>query len=314
MKTSQHSGPISSAETAAGGQRELQEGRVTANGLDFAYLATGSGPLALCLHGFPESPYTYRHLMPALAGAGFRVVAPFMRGFAPTAIPADDSYTISDLINDANGLHEALEGDDNAVIIANDWGACAGWGAAAQAPERWRKVVIANIPPLQVLGQVLFSPRQIHSASHFWFFQMAIADAVVAAQDFAFLDHLWATWSPGYDASADLIQVKECLRDPANLAAALGYYRAMFDPSRFGSEEWTAEQGAAWGSIPSQPTLYLHGTNGPISLDDANLAQIGGLLAKGSDAAWVEGAGHFLLVEKPADVNNRIRRFLEAEV
>jgi pimeloyl-ACP methyl ester carboxylesterase len=68
---------------------DLQEGHVTANGLDFAYLGSGSGPLALCLHGFPDSPYTYRHVMPALARAGFRAVAPFMRGFALTAIPAD---------------------------------------------------------------------------------------------------------------------------------------------------------------------------------------------------------------------------------
>ena len=108
--------------------------------------------------------------------------------------------------------------------------------------------------------------------------------------------------------------MKDCLRESANLAAALGYYRAMFDPARFGSEEWSAEQGAAWGSIPSQPTLYLHGTNGPVMLDDANLAQIGALLAKGSDATWVDGAGHFVLVERPAEVNRRILRFLEAAV
>lgn len=143
---------------------------------------------------------------------------------------------------------------------------------------------------------------------------MAIADAIVAAEDLAFLDYLWSAWSPGYDATAELSSVKNCLRDPANLAAVLGYSRAMFDPAGFGSEEWTAEQGAAWGSIPSQPTLYLHGTDGPIVLDDANLAQIGALLAKGSEASWVDGAGHFLVVEKPTEVNQRILRFLETEV
>jgi pimeloyl-ACP methyl ester carboxylesterase len=294
---------------------DLREARVTANALDFAYLETGSGPLALCLHGFPDSPHTYRHLMPALAGAGYRAVAPFMRGYAPTAIPANGSYTTADLVADANGLHEALGGGDDAVLIAHDWGVAAGWGAPVHAPQRWRKVVVLNIPPFPVFGQVAFTMEQIKRSFYFWFFQMAISDAIVAADDLAFLDYLWSTWSPGYDASEDLAKAKACLRDPANLAAAMGYYRAMFNPARFGTEEWAAEQAAAWGPIPSQPTLYLHGTqDGCVAIDDAALAEVGGLLAKGSEVGWVQGAGHFLLVEKPGEANDRILRFLETEV
>lgn len=294
---------------------DLREGRVTANALEFAYLETGEGPLALCLHGFPDSPHSYRHLMPALAGAGYRAVAPFMRGYAPTAIPANGSYTTTDLVADANGLHEALSGDEDAVLIAHDWGVAAGWGAPVHAPQRWRKVVILNIPPFPVFGQVAFTMEQIKRSYYFWFFQMAISDAIVAADDLAFLDYLWSTWSPGYDASDDLAKAKACLRDPANLAAALGYYRAMFNPARLGTDEWAAEQAAAWGSIPSQPTLYLHGTqDGCVAIDDAALADVAGLLAKGSEVAWVQGAGHFLLVEKPGEANDRILRFLETEV
>ena len=70
----------------------ITEGRVTANDVEFAYLEAGSGPLALCLHGFPDSAWTWRHLLPALADAGFRAVAPFLRGYAPTAVPADGRY------------------------------------------------------------------------------------------------------------------------------------------------------------------------------------------------------------------------------
>ncbi|HXR34420.1 MAG TPA: alpha/beta fold hydrolase, partial [Candidatus Binataceae bacterium] len=71
---------------------DFQTGNVNANGVDFHYLEAGSGPLVLCLHGFPDNAHTYRYLLPALADAGFRGVAPFMRGYAPTGRPADERY------------------------------------------------------------------------------------------------------------------------------------------------------------------------------------------------------------------------------
>jgi pimeloyl-ACP methyl ester carboxylesterase len=294
---------------------ELREGSVNANGIEFAYRESGSGPLALCLHGFPDSPYTYRHLLPALADAGYRAVAPFMRGYAPTAVPADGIFNTTVLRDDANALHEALGGDGEAVIIAHDWGVAGGWGAPVQAPDRWCKVVIANIPPAQVFGELLFAPEQIYRVCHFWFFQLALADAIVSAGDFALIDHIWAMWSPEYDAREDLARAKGCIREPANLTAALGYYRSTFSATRMGSEEWSEEQGAAWGAIPSQPTLYLHGTrDGMMPLSDDTLAQIGALLPKGSETAWISDAGHFLIVEQPGQVNSRVIQFLEAEV
>jgi pimeloyl-ACP methyl ester carboxylesterase len=73
---------------------DLQEGRITVNDVELAYLGTGpeDGPLALCLHGFPDTAWTWRFLVPELAEAGFRVVAPFLRGYAPSAVPADGRY------------------------------------------------------------------------------------------------------------------------------------------------------------------------------------------------------------------------------
>jgi pimeloyl-ACP methyl ester carboxylesterase len=117
----------------------ITEGRTTANGLEFAYLEAGAGPLALCLHGFPDSAWTWRHLLPALADAGFHAVAPFLRGYAPTAVPADGRYQTAVLALDAIGLHAALGGDDRAVLIGHDWGAIATYVAANHEPERWRR-------------------------------------------------------------------------------------------------------------------------------------------------------------------------------
>src|SRR5215207_8889817 len=110
----------------------LSEGTVEANGLAFGYLAAGDedAPLALCLHGFPDTAHTWRHLLPRLAEAGYRAVAPFMRGYAPSAVPADGRYQGGVLAQDALGLHEELGGAGDAVIIGHDWGALAAHAAA----------------------------------------------------------------------------------------------------------------------------------------------------------------------------------------
>src|SRR5947208_7079442 len=116
---------------------------VTVNGVELAYLEDGpaDGPLALCLHGFPDSAHTFRFLLPTLAGAGFHTVAPFMRGYAPSAVPADGAYDPGALAADVNALHEALGGDERAVLIGHDWGAITTYAASALAPDRWRRLV-----------------------------------------------------------------------------------------------------------------------------------------------------------------------------
>src|SRR5258708_26879085 len=123
---------------------------VQANDLDFGILEApggGSGPLALCLHGFPDSARTWRYLLPALADAGFHAVAPFMRGYAPSRIPADGAYHIGALAADATALHEMLGGDSDAVLIGHDWGAETAYAAGAAAPDRWRRLVTLAVPP-----------------------------------------------------------------------------------------------------------------------------------------------------------------------
>lgn len=293
---------------------EFTTGVVQANGLRFHYLEIGEGPLALCLHGFPDSPWTYRHLLPELAKAGYRAVAPFMRGYAPTEVPADGRYHTSSLAADVVALHGALGGDAHAVLIAHDWGSVAAYGGAALEPARWRRCVIMNVPPLAVFGQLAFRYDQIKRSFYFWFFQMHVSNTVVPADDLAFIDGLWADWSPGYDAKEELPRVKACLRNPANLQAALGYYRALFDPVRFGSPEEMKEQGAVWGRPLPQPTLYLHGAqDGCIALDVEAAKEVPAFLGPGSKVERIEGVGHFMLVERPAEVNGRILQFLSRQ-
>jgi pimeloyl-ACP methyl ester carboxylesterase len=292
-------------------ERALNEGHVEVGELRFAYLECGSGPLALCLHGFPDSAWTFRHLLPALAEAGYRAVAPWMRGYAPTSLAPDGNYQTGALVADACGLHQALGGDDGAVVIGHDWGAFAARGAAAFAPERWRRVVILALPPMPAIAQGLFAYDQLRRSWYTFLFQQPIADEAVRLNDLEFIDRLWADWSPGYDATEDVRHAKEALRDPANLAAALGYYRTAFDPTRR-SDALEAQEAAVATPHPL-PELYLHGADdGAMGVELARSSEPF-LAAPGSRLEIIEHSGHFLHLEQPGTVHRLVLEFPQAE-
>lgn len=283
---------------------------IAAGGMRFGYLDAGSGPLALCLHGFPDSAYTWRHLLPALADAGYHAVAPFMRGYAPSDVPEDGAYQAGALAADAVALHEAFGGDGDAVLVGHDWGATAVYAALAHAPERWRRAVTLAVPPVAAMISGFFDYPQLKRSFYIFLFQTPLAEAAVAGGDMSFLDGLWADWSPGYEASPDLAYVKDCLREPPNLAAAIGYYRAMLDPSRH-VPAYAAQEAAA-RRVGERPILYLHGeADGCL---DVNLSRdVARHLPPGSRADVVSGAGHFLHLERPAEVNGLITRWLDSK-
>ena len=103
---------------------EALQTTVQANGLTFHCLEMGEGPLALCLHGFPDHARSFRHQLPALADAGYRAVAPYLRGYAPTDVPPNGPYQAAALAQDTVALIDALGGQCE-VLIGHDWGAVA---------------------------------------------------------------------------------------------------------------------------------------------------------------------------------------------
>lgn len=276
--------------------------------LDIACLEAGEGPLALCLHGFPDTARTWRHLLPRLADAGFHAVAPFNRGYAPTAVPADGFFQAGALAADANALHEALGAGDDAVVIGHDWGAAAAYGAAGSAPDRWRQVVGLAVPPSNAMLLTFLGYEQLKLSWYMHFFQSPLAEMLVVADDLAFLDRLWHDWSPGYDPTDDLGAAKDALRSPEHLTAALGIYRAALGNAPL-SPALTTEQ-AACGDAPPQPTLYLHGEDdGCIAAATAGSAA-GAFDRVGSRFDVLAGVGHFLHLETPDRVNDLIIDFL----
>lgn len=280
------------------------DGHVEANGLRFAYRSQGDGPLVLCLHGFPDSPGTFRFLAGALADAGFRAVAPWMRGYGPTA--GGSPSGLPELGRDAVALGEALAPGERFFVVGEDWGAGAAAVAGVLAPERIAGLVTLAMPhPAHFLAGLMTDLGQLRRSWYIWFFQRpGLPESLLTANDFALVDRLWAEWAPGYERGDDhRAEINAGLSvDPS---AVIGYYRSVFAESA-GADP---DAGAVFGPI-GVPTLSLMG---------AGDGCIGAHLLAGQEAYWsapvrnevLEGCGHFPHLERPEAVAERIVGFLQ---
>jgi pimeloyl-ACP methyl ester carboxylesterase len=275
----------------------------------FQVLEAGAGPLVLCLHGFPDQAYSFRHQLPALAAAGFHAVAPYMRGYAPSSAPADGRYDGMALAEDVVALLDAL-GAEQAVVFGHDWGAAATYFAALVAPQRLCKIVTAAVP----YGPALFrafttSPAQQRRSWYMFFFQQPIADLALRHDDFALVDRLVADWSPGWTWPAeDRERTKAAFRTPGTVESALGYYRATMGPAF--ADPAVLEASIAAMSVPLQvPALVLHGAqDGCIGVE--LVPSMRDYFPLGLQVEVIPGAGHFVHQEKPDLVNRLVLDFL----
>jgi pimeloyl-ACP methyl ester carboxylesterase len=288
----------------------MEPKRTTANGVDFAYIERGEGPLVLCLHGFPDHAPTWELLLAALAEAGFRGVAPWMRGYTPTGAAPDGKYHTQSLALDALALTDVLAPDSDAYIVGSDWGAGAVHMAVPHKPGRYKKAVTLAVPPQAAMGsRFLSSPDQWKRSWYIWFFGTPLADIAFPMEDFKIIDKLWADWSPGYTPDAGFMRgLKDCFASDGG-QAAMGYYRDSF-------HQRSQPDGAAAevkGGTITIPHLYFHGRDdgclGFELVDEAALKE-----AMGPDGEYVivDGAGHFMHLEQPDLVNTKIVEFLKA--
>lgn len=272
------------------------------------------GRLMLCLHGYPDSAWTWRHLGPHFADRAFRVVAPFTRGYAPTGTAPDGDYGIGALMHDALALHSALGGGADAVVVGHDWGGLTANGLAAHPQNPFEKVVSMGVPLVAGLtpgagrGRALARrlPRQLRMSWYILFQQ--IPGVSEKALD-RVLPTLWRDWCPpGYDATADLAHVWECLPTAGRRTAALSYYRAALRPLRRRRGHRDLER-YAMGEAPRTPMLVLHGRiDGAI---DAELAELGmHVLPAGSAHHMIDGAGHFPHLDRPDEVHRLIGEYV----
>lgn len=278
-----------------------------ANGVRYAYLEEGTGPLVLLLHGYPDNAHSWEHQLGALAAAGYRAVAPFMRGYPPTEVPPGAFYDRATLACDVAGLVDALGGGEPCHLVGQDWGAAIGYGVLGAFPERIRRAVILAVPhPVAIRRTLRRSPAQVIRSFHWFLFQLPwLPERLVRARKAAFLEFLWWLWSPAYQDRAHVAAIRETMAAPEVAAATLAYYRAAMQSSF---------QDPALGDVRERldrpievPTRVLCGAK---DMRGRMLEGQRDLFRADYDWQIVEGAGHFLHRERPAEVNRHILDWL----
>jgi pimeloyl-ACP methyl ester carboxylesterase len=279
------------------------DGTVVVEDLSFAYREWGSGPLVLLLHGFPDSPGTYEALGERIAAAGFRAVAPWMRGYGPTGGGAPTG--LGRLGRDVLGLAKALEPAAPAHVVGHDWGAAAACIAATLEPDAFRSAVTLGLPhPAHFLARAFGDPVQLRRSWYMWFFQLPeLPESAFEGDDYAMMDRLWREWSPGLEKAPHRAELVETFQ-VGGLSGPLGYYRAIFAETA-GSDP---ADDALYGPV-GVPTLALMGEDdGCITAD----------YLEGQEQYWhapvsseaVPGCGHFLHIEQPDEIGQRLLSFI----
>ncbi|MCB9598397.1 MAG: alpha/beta hydrolase [Sandaracinaceae bacterium] len=263
----------------------------------FAALATGpaDGPVALFLHGFPDLPVSWRPVMERMARLGYRCVAPWMRGYPPST--TDGPYGLDRTSRDVVAFAADLSPKAPIFAIGHDWGAAAVWFATMRSPGRFAAAATLSVPHPVAFGRSLLrEPTQLWRSRYMLALQARSIDR-------AGIERLWRRWSPGLEPDpAHLDAVAEAIRGGGD--APIRYYRAMPRPTRLELLRFIDRDRATVRA----PMLYLHG------LDDGC---VGPSSARGQralvDAPYkmeiLPGAGHFLQLEKPDEVVDRVSRF-----
>jgi pimeloyl-ACP methyl ester carboxylesterase len=282
---------------------------LTANGLRFHALAAGpsTGPLVLLLHGFPELARSWRHQLPALGGAGYRAVAPDMRGYGDTEMRGP--YDVGTLVRDVTGLVASL-GRERAVLVGHDWGGAVAWSVAALVPDVVERLVAVNCPPASALADALrHSKAQRRKSRYIFLFQvpwlperrMARNGAAVVARALVGGSHRKDVWP-----QEELDAYRAAFARPGRSKAAIDWYRAAFRRSLRRRRRGPSRRIAA-------PTLILWGVEDRfLERDLVSPDVLRRVLADGNvpEVIFIDDAGHFVQNEVPERVNEELLRWL----
>jgi pimeloyl-ACP methyl ester carboxylesterase len=319
----------------------IQHRTVETNGLRMHIVEQGEGPLVILCHGFPESWYSWRHQLPALAEAGFHAVAPDMRGYGQTDRPeAIDQYTIFHLAGDILGLIDAL-GAPSAVLAGHDWGAPVAWHAALLRPDRVRAVIGLSVPfrPRGSARPTTLMPQTDDAMFYQLYFQTpGVAEAELER------DVALTLRSTLYSASGDVPRGPHTagasdvglvprrggflsrMRTPSILPAwlsedDLAFYVTEFTRTGFrGGLNWYRNIDRNWellapyaGGQVTVPALYVAGDRDLVVAFrgmDQLIPNLKKFVPRLQRTLMLPGCGHWTQQERPAEVNAAMLEFL----
>ena len=309
---------------------------IQANGITMRIAEMGSGPLVILVHGWPESWYSWRHQLPALAAAGYHVVAPDMRGYGKTGKPsAVEDYDIQHLTADIAGIVDAL-GEKTAVLVGHDWGAIVAWHCMLLYPDRFTALVAMSVPYGGRSAQSLVdSLKQTYGDNFFYilyFQEPGIAEKEFDADPRAILSRLYL--SPGSPREAPV------LTDPKRAAGGwvprlgapkglpgwltnddLDYYVNEFKEAGFrGGINYYRNFGRNWDTTPQlagaqvqQPVLFIAGSQ-DVVIRGATAEQITAMMKPAvpnlRSVKMIPNVGHWVQQESPSETNTAIVEFL----
>lgn len=302
---------------------------IAANGIDMFVTEQGTGPLVVLCHGWPELSHSWRHQLPAIAAAGFHVVAPDMRGFGRTSAPKSiEAYSIFDLVGDMVALVAAL-GETKAMIIGHDWGAPVAWHAALFRPDIFTAVGGLSVaPPWRGREKPMETLAKSGVTNFYWqYFQTPGAAEAEFERDVTFT---MGAVNFGVDSSLFLKDGQGFLGDPAihhprpdwisaedhahvidtykrtGFRGGLNWYRNI-------DRNW--ELTAPWhGAKISQPSIFIAGANDAVVtgiLGGKRVTEMERVLPNLKRKLIIEGAGHWIQQERPEEVNAALIDFLK---
>ena len=270
--------------------------RAAVDGIGIEYEVTGDGPPVVLLHGFPDSARLWRHQVPALSAAGFKVIVPDLRGYGRSDKPAEpEAYAMRLLVNDVLAVMSAA-GAERAHVVGHDWGAAIAWVVAARAPERVERLVALSVGHPAAVQSAGYAQRQ-KSWYMLLFLFTGVAEAWLSSDDWSHF-RAWAS-------HPDSDEVIRDLERNGSLTPGLNYYRANAPAESY--------LRAAPQLPPIEaPTMGVW-SSGDMALTEAQMVDS----AAGVAGAWryerLDGPGHWMQLEAPDEVNRLLVDFLGAD-